>query len=224
MLAFSFLLSIGCWCELLSVKLDKHNCCVVYGATDQNDKPNIYSRDAAILFVQCVRCLLWQTTRLAFITELDVDRRQIICQWINQIISSSSTGHFMITLMLLQFKLHCFDSWANYANLISLSVLSRLCENITKNVNCKFSIRTYVVWLMWCVITLIVTTVLHLVLLTFIMILGRHRQHGVLYVLIFVNFGFVELLVKVRRVVVLISNADTNEFRDCKEEKIERCN
>lgn len=80
------------------------------------------------------------------------------------------------------------------------------------------------VWLVCGVITLIVTTVLHLVLLTFIMILGRHRQHGMLNVLILVNFGFVELLVKVWRVVVLISDADTNELRDCKEEKIERCN
>lgn len=52
-------------------------------------------------------------------------------------------------------------------------------------------------------------------LLTFIMILGRHCQHSVLNVLILVNFSLVELLVKVGRVVVLVGDANSNEFRDC---------
>ena len=47
---------------------------------------------------------------------------------------------------------------------------------------------------------------------TFILVVGRHREYGVLDVLVLVHLGLVQVLVEVRRVVVLVSNADTDEF------------
>ena len=50
-------------------------------------------------------------------------------------------------------------------------------------------------------------------LLTFVLVTGGHSQNGVLDVLVLVHLGFVETLVKVRRVVILVSNPDTDELR-----------
>ena len=50
-------------------------------------------------------------------------------------------------------------------------------------------------------------------ILTFVLVTGGHSQNGVLDVLVLVHLGFVEALVKVRRVVILVSNPDTDELR-----------
>lgn len=48
--------------------------------------------------------------------------------------------------------------------------------------------------------------------LTFIVILGGNCKDGVLYIFILINLCLVESLVKVGRVVVLVSNTNTNEL------------
>lgn len=58
--------------------------------------------------------------------------------------------------------------------------------------------------------------------LTFVKIFGCYSEHGVLDVFVFVHFSFVMSFIEVRRVVVFISNADTNEFSHCNEKKF-RC-
>jgi hypothetical protein len=54
-----------------------------------------------------------------------------------------------------------------------------------------------------------------MLVLTFIVILGGDRKHRVLDVLILVDLGLVKRLVKVRRVVVLIGDANADEFGNC---------
>ena len=49
--------------------------------------------------------------------------------------------------------------------------------------------------------------------LTFIVILGGDCEHRVLNVLVLVHLRFVQRLVEERRVVIFISNSDSNEFR-----------
>lgn len=53
-------------------------------------------------------------------------------------------------------------------------------------------------------------------LLTFIVVLSCHGEHRVLNVFVFVDFGLVQRLVKVRRVVVLVGNANPYELGHCK--------
>lgn len=50
-------------------------------------------------------------------------------------------------------------------------------------------------------------------LLTLVVVLGRNGEHGVLYVLVLVHFGLVQCFVEVRRVIVLVRDADPYEFR-----------
>lgn len=51
--------------------------------------------------------------------------------------------------------------------------------------------------------------------LTFVEIFSVDGEHRVLYVLVLLHFGFVEHLVKVRRVVVLIGDSDADELGNC---------
>lgn len=51
--------------------------------------------------------------------------------------------------------------------------------------------------------------------LTLIVIFGGDGEYGVLNVLIFVDLGLVQVLVEVRRVVVLVGDANSDEFRHC---------
>jgi hypothetical protein len=52
-------------------------------------------------------------------------------------------------------------------------------------------------------------------------ILGGDRKHGVLDVLILVDLGLVERLVEVRRVVILIGDANADEFGNWRRNKWE---
>lgn len=54
------------------------------------------------------------------------------------------------------------------------------------------------------------------------MILGGDGEHCVLDVLILINFGFIEGLVEVRRVVVLVSDSDANKFSDWRNKQREK--
>lgn len=47
------------------------------------------------------------------------------------------------------------------------------------------------------------------------MILGSDGKNRVLNILIFINFSFIQRLIEVRRVIVLISDANSNELCDC---------
>ena len=50
--------------------------------------------------------------------------------------------------------------------------------------------------------------------LTFILVIGGDREDRVLDVLVLVDLGLVERLVEVRRVVVLVGDADPDELGD----------
>lgn len=53
------------------------------------------------------------------------------------------------------------------------------------------------------------------VIRTFVVVLCRHGEHGVLYVLVLVDLGFVQRFVEVRRVVVFVRDTDTYELGHC---------
>ena len=57
----------------------------------------------------------------------------------------------------------------------------------------------------------------HAGLLTLVDILGDHGEHDMLDVLVFVHLRFVQTFVKVRRVVVLIRDTDTDELGHCED-------
>lgn len=54
-----------------------------------------------------------------------------------------------------------------------------------------------------------------MLVLTFVVIFGGDGEHGVLDVLILVHLCLVQLLVEVWRVVILVSDADTDELGHC---------
>lgn len=51
-------------------------------------------------------------------------------------------------------------------------------------------------------------------ILTFIFVFGRDRNNSMLNVFIFIDFRFIEGLIEIWRVVIFVSNSDTNIFGD----------
>lgn len=52
-------------------------------------------------------------------------------------------------------------------------------------------------------------------ILTFVVVLRSNREHGVLYVFVFIDFGLVQRLIEIRRVVVLVRDTDPYKLGYC---------
>ena len=62
-------------------------------------------------------------------------------------------------------------------------------------------------------------TYLHMCPLTLVVIFGGDSEYRVLDILIFVYFSLVEAFVEIRRIVVLVSYSNTDEFRHWNRQK-----